>query len=242
METFAFSVVHSNSASNYLQQPDIEFLSTSKFGMLHTGSRQIPDLGIQFYGNILPNFNYGITASNLFGDALHTQPNSAGYVYLNTAGASLSFSGNGSSFSNFTIGSYVLYNSSLATNEIWYFMINSQLPAQNNKVKYETDWRIGLRCIVDSNSKWVTRLMYSYDTNSSTAVARYDDQVEINQEDLNYGWRHVAVTFDGIKFRIYIDGLQKTNLKNFVPTNAHGQITYVSVICIEAFANHRECP
>ena len=88
-----------------MERPIIEFLATDKFCNIQTGSRELPGLVVNFYGDPVPTLQSGRVLSSLFGQALKNYD--SGWVYLDLPGGELSFLGSTSTLSSFTVGLYL---------------------------------------------------------------------------------------------------------------------------------------
>ena len=102
---YKFMCIEGHSKVTELEQPDIEFLVTDKFGFFHTGKRSLPGLTIAIQGSPLPTFESHQCNSILYGQGIHI--NQTGYVYLDVSGDDLNFGGNSTIMDSFTLGYYL---------------------------------------------------------------------------------------------------------------------------------------
>ena len=186
-------------SANTLEQPAIEFLATDLFGIVQTGSRIIPTLKVYFYGSPLPSFQSGKNLSALFGQALVSQD--TGWVYLDSAGDELSFSGNTATLTSFTMGVYV-YNEN--TNADLLLAIVPHNNGNNDPLSSYTNVRVFTMAQFGSQN-W-----RFYQTNSGGTSA----QGLIACSAVTLGWHHFVYVYDAAtnQLKTFMDGNLCTTL------------------------------
>ena len=183
-----------------LETPILEFLSTDVFGVIQTGKRFIKSLNISFSGGVVPQFDFSINATNsTTGSRALTIPANK-YMHLDSAGMELSFTGNSSRVTSFTVGYFVYAPQFTGTllQSMW-----SVLPAHGTFSADYYAWRLSTW-----HQKWdrISELWY-YNTYYSTNYAF----ILGNDASKWSGWYHVAFTYEKTTNAVcaFIDGVQK---------------------------------
>jgi len=90
--------------ANRLERPTLEFLATSVFGIVQSGSREIPNLKVTPRSSAKVTLHSKRSRTPLFGEALKTV--SPGFVYLDAPADELSFTGATDLLGSFTLSAF----------------------------------------------------------------------------------------------------------------------------------------
>ena len=196
---------------NSLEQPQIEFLMTDKFGIAHTGKRTIPGLTVDFRGTQKPTFQSNRTLSTFFGQALYAlMPN---YVYIDAPGEELQFTGNSTVVTSFTLGTYIYYPSTdnIYVTDVVIHQYAGQL----------TDWNYYRLMPHAENGQSGVQMLSTNVGGSSYTLCN----LRILSAQEKSGWVHVTYTFDenSKNLKTYVDGILRGN-QSFTGMSGNGNL------------------
>ncbi len=180
-----------------LEQPEIEFLTTDKFGIVQTGKRPIPGMMVDFRGSQIPTFQSNKVNSVLFGQALTSQgPN---YVYIDAPGTSLQFTGNMAALDSFTVGTFVYLPQTLNI----YF---AEIVIHGYSGEQPDNYYFRLMPHVSSSDGLIK--MFSQNPTGDPGYTQMNGAY-VPAEKLT-GWVHLAFSFDASSrlLKTYFDGQQ----------------------------------
>ena len=200
-----------------MERPIIEFLATDKFGIVQTGSRALPGLVVNYYGNPVATLQSGRVLSSLFGQALKILD--SGWVYIDVPGDELSFSGSTTTLGSFTFGMYIYRPESLHQDMM------GAVVAHNVG---DVDMYTSLRFAVPSNSG----ILQINQVNSAGTVIGTPAM-----STPNTNWHHVAYSYEASTKQLngYMDGtrLQSITLADGTGFgNAGAYLLYISVFLL----------
>ena len=204
-----------------VEQPDIEFLVTDKYGIVQTGKRAISGMDVYFRGTDLPTYKSNAVRSALYGQALQMKPYS--YVYLDASGTGLRFTGSSSTVTSFTVGTYVYLPGTNGV--IWSDVITHRYTG--------ADWEeLRLRPLVDPP----TYIRMSYSEDSTSYITMWAASIP---ESKRSGWVHVTFTYDATSGALstYLDGVIARDDKQ-LPWNANSATGAYGPLHVSPFLPH----
>ncbi len=178
-----------------IEQPELEFLATDKFGIVQTGKRIIPGMMVYYRGSDPPAFKSNITLSALFGQVYYTKaPN---YVYIDCPGNELQFTGTTTLVGSFTIGTYI-YVPGILSSYVTDLVIHGFTGASASYVS----GRITPHADTEGNSEKY-RMVY-LNTGGALVVCN----ITTLPVEKRSGWVHLAFTYDAASYllKTYFDG------------------------------------
>ena len=196
-----------------LQQPEIEFLATNKFGLMPTGSRILNGLSVTTKGANPYTLQSGKSLSPLFGEAL--QVGLASGVYFDVADDSLSFSGSNSNVGPFTMGAYAW--GPAANNKFWLLIVPHSVTISGDLWYNSNKWRLGI--FLSATTAESFSMAY---TSADGTTSNYFPDIKTVPAELRAGWIHVAYTYDptnvGGTLKGYLNGVPTYTRNNYVMT------------------------
>lgn len=170
-------------SSRSLESPAIEILATNLFGIVHTGRRLIPNLQVTTFGT--PNLN-SYEHSKLFGKSIYGT--SKNWVLVDSPGDELSFTGNTSTLTSFTMGAFI--QTQYSGGNIWNVITIHSMPETGIEsggfrvTLYESGGYLGFREYYISSGNILKEL--------------------IKTPTYLHGWHHVAVVYNAASRHLYL--------------------------------------
>ena len=183
-----------------MQQPEIEFLATYKFGITQTGSRLLNDLKVSWKGNGEGTYQSGEKNSDLFGEAVQAAYD--GSLYIDVSDDSLSFTGNSTTLEAFTMGAY--FWGPAKNNLAWWLIVPHKALFTRELYEDRTKWRLAM--FIFQNTAESASLTYI----TNAGVPDVGNFMFTIPTELRAGWIHLAHSYNqnesGGTLRSYVNG------------------------------------